>query len=636
MKKITRHLIQACAAVLLLSINASAAIKWTVSDDGTLTVSGTGPMEDDLSHAPWYTYRENIRKIVISDSITTIGNRAFADCTEAVSVTIPASVKRIGTLAFYRSGIVSLVIPDSVTEIGPEAFAECPALKDVTLPDTLESLAADLFRNAYQLERIRVPRALQRIGAHAFFGCSSLQTVALPASVKRIGTLAFYGCTALRAFTVDSGNVSFRSEDGVLFNGDKTVLLQYPVKKTETFYKVPDSVTLIERSAFSGAEALTAIVLPASVVHIGDYAFENCTGLTSFSMPDSVKETGAGLFRQCRNLKMATLSASLKSVENGTFRECTSLTSVLIPASVITIGNYAFVSCSALTAVTIPASVKEIGTGAFQYCKSLSAVTLPASVASIGFYAFDGCTALTLVNLPASVESIGNHAFTNCTALTAFAVDAGNPFFSAAEGVLFDRKKTELLYCPAKKPGTSYRIPDSVGRIAEHAFEYCDSLASVIIPGSVYNMEDRAFAHCTGLKSITVSWPNPFVVNYGFALFDSVRTSDVTLEVPEGTEMIYRQINTWADFMIRSTSGGGAVEFASLQLYPNPANGHVTLSGLKGGETIHVCDMSGRSHLTFQASASHEKIAVGRLPAGIYLVRIIRAGEFRTLKLAVY
>lgn len=630
----TRHLILTCAAMLFLAANASAEMTWNISDDSTLTISGTGPMEEDFHRAPWYIYRTTIRKIVISSGITTIGNRAFMDCTKAVSVTIPNSVKRIGISAFEGCGIVSLTIPDSVTMISSRALAGCPELKDVKLPDRLESLAADLFLNARKLEHVTMPHALLTIGAYAFSGCESLKAITIPASVEQIGPLAFYGCSGLTAFTVEAGNTAFLSDEGVLFNKNKTVLMGYPAQKTGTSYRIPDAVTRIMMAAFSGCAALTGVTIPVSVVYIGDYAFEGCIGLTSVSMPNSVGEIGVGVFQFCKSLRTASLSGSLKSIKISTFEDCVSLTDITIPRSVIYLGNYAFSGCSALTAVSMPESLKEIGMRAFLNCKSLGAVTIPNSVENIEIDAFEGCTALTAVAISASVLHIGDDAFAGCTALTAFSVDAGNRFYSSVEGVLFNKAQTRLLYYPAKKSATSYRIPDSVESIKNHAFEYADGLTSVTIPHSVYNLGDYAFSHCTGLSSVTVSWLNPLFVDYGYAIFDSVKTSAVTLHVPEGTEKAYRSVSTWADFIISSTTGK-AVESCLLQLYPNPASGNVTLCGLTGGETIHICDMSGRSYLSFKASASCEKMAVDHLPAGIYLVRIVRTGEIRTLKLIV-
>ena len=137
---------------------------------------------------------------------------------------------------------------------------------------------------------------------------------------------------------------------------------------------IPNSVTTIGNSAFSGCTALTSITIPDSVTSIGDDAFRDCTALTSVTIPDSVTSIGGYAFQYC-----------------------SSLTSITIPDSVTSIGNHAFFNCSSLTSVTIGDSVTSIGEWAFAYCDSLTSVTIPDSVTSIGGSAFYNCRSLTSV-----------------------------------------------------------------------------------------------------------------------------------------------------------------------------------------------------------------------------------------------
>ena len=164
---------------------------------------------------------------------------------------------------------------------------------------------------------------------------------------------------------------------------------------------------------------------------------------------------------------------------------------------------------SAKGAITIPSKidgkpVTSIGYAAFYKCTGLTSITIPSSVTSIGIQAFFECTGLTSITIPNSVTSIGDGAFLDCTGLTSINVASENNYYSGNNGVLFNKKKTELIKYPARKSQTSYTIPNSVTRIGDSAFEDCTGLTSITIPNSVTSIGDWAFHHCTGLTSITI------------------------------------------------------------------------------------------------------------------------------------
>ena len=328
-------------------------LTWSLdTDTGVLTISGTGDMYDwsyDYD-APWYSncssvkivaigdsvtsigdsafrYCESLTSITIPDSVTFIGNRAFANCTGLTSVTIPDSVTSIGDYAFSDcTGLTSVTIPNSVTSIGVQAFFWCDSLTSVTIPDSVTSIGEDAFYRCTGLTSVTIPDSVTSIGDSAFYDCTGLTSITIPDSVTSIGESAFAFCTGLtsvtipdsvtsigyRAFdscysltiiTVKEGNPNYSSDEyGVLFNKDKTLLIQYPIGNTRTSYTIPDSVTSIGYGAFSSCNRLTSVTIPDSVTSIGNYAFDNCTNLTSVTIGNSVTSIDYCAFWGCASL----------------------------------------------------------------------------------------------------------------------------------------------------------------------------------------------------------------------------------------------------------------------------------------------------------------------------------------------
>ncbi len=352
-----------CVIFTLLPISAFAAgtvasgkygsnLSWTLDSNGTLTVSGTGEMYEysGVGAIPWYSCRDSIKKVVLSNGITSIGSEAFYRCENLTSVTIPNSVKTIGGMAFYGcsslksvtipssvtaikndafqycSSLESVSIPDSVTDLGLWVFDHCSSLKSARLPNGIEVIRESLFSYCSSLESVAIPSSvkyidfeafykceslksitlhegIETIGSYAFEYCSSLKSVNIPASVKRIGIEAFSVNVCLSSINVAAKNDRFCSVDGVLYNKDKTELLQYPCAKTDKTFSVPEGVKKIEGGAFSACFNLTNITLPESVAEIEDYAFSGCSSLNSINIPVAVTEIKEGVFFLCSALE---------------------------------------------------------------------------------------------------------------------------------------------------------------------------------------------------------------------------------------------------------------------------------------------------------------------------------------------
>ena len=216
---------------------------------------------------------------------------------------IPSSVTRVGSFSFYFTNLAYIKILSSVIEIDSEAFSNCINLEDIEIPS----------------------------------------------SVTKMDSNVFSSCTNLKSINVSLNNQYYSSENGILFNKDKTKLLVYPSKKEGIAYKIPSSVT-----------------------EIGSYSFQNCTNLTNIEIPSGVTYIDVGTFINCRNLTNIEIPLGVTVIKNGAFWDCEKLTSMIIPSSVNSIEQNAFKNCINLENIEIPSSVTHIHKEAFENCKNLT------------------------------------------------------------------------------------------------------------------------------------------------------------------------------------------------------------------------------------------------------------------------
>ena len=189
---------------LLMGLSANAGksgfcgphLKWHLTDYGVLTISGKGIMKDYTSWSPWIY--DSVKRVIIADGVTTIGDNAFNGCSSLTSVTIPNSVTTIGWRAFSGcSSLTSITIPNSVTIIGGSAFKHCSSLTSVTIPNSVTIIGDETFYGCSFLTSVTIGNSVTTIGHEAFSGCTNLQKVNIGNSVKTIGKEAFNNCTSI-------------------------------------------------------------------------------------------------------------------------------------------------------------------------------------------------------------------------------------------------------------------------------------------------------------------------------------------------------------------------------------------------------------------------------------------------------
>ncbi|ORX76707.1 hypothetical protein BCR32DRAFT_248534 [Anaeromyces robustus] len=465
-------------------------VNWNLdSENGILTISGSGEMEISTGFPPWYENRESIQSVII-EGVTSIAKTAFYECTSLTSITIPNSVISIGLCAFVGSGITSINIPKSVTSIEEGAFMGCSHLASFTLEDGNPNyiLKDGILFNKELTKLIQyppkrtgteyeIPDSVETIERGAFAYSTNLISITIPNSVNSIGDGAFSDFTAL---------------EKVIYNGKK----EPENIGSSIFYETKVNKVIVPLD-YEGNTFLEKEVVKKENPNEPD----NTEDKINWNLDN---ESGKLTISGSGEMKFSTEYPPW-------YQNRESIQSVIIEKGVTSIGENAFYECTSLTSITIPNSVTSIGEFAFYECTSLTSITIPNSVTSIGWSAFFG-SAIISINIPKSVTLIEEGAFMGCSHLASFTIEDENPNYTLKDGVLFNKELTTLIRYPPKKSETEYEIPDSVETIEIEAFAYNTNLISITIPNSVTSIGLGAFYECTSLTSITI--PN-FVTSIG-------------------------------------------------------------------------------------------------------------------------
>ena len=313
-------------------------LKWTLDDDGVLTISGIGNMRDyDDNNQPWKDL--NVKKVVVVSGVTSIGIYAFKYCRKLERIEIPNTVKEIRTGAFsYCSSLDNIVIPNSIDWIWGDVFYYCTSLKNITLPESITGISGCAFEECNSLESIIIPSKVDSINDGTFRNCRKLKTVVLPEGLVEIAVQAFWGCASLTDLTI------------------------------------PDSVKYIGEGAFNGCNSLKALKLPKGLNKVGKMAFNSCIYLESVEIPATVTTIEEQAFWGCERLTQIKMQKGLNTIQKSAFGRCLRLENVELPEGLTDIEASAFALCVGLKSITIPVSVGNIGESVFDYCSELKTV----------------------------------------------------------------------------------------------------------------------------------------------------------------------------------------------------------------------------------------------------------------------
>lgn len=386
-------------------------VVWTLDDEGTLIISGEGEMGNfhgdfNTLETPWVDYQNEIKKAIIRDGVTSLGNDMFRECYNLQEVVLPDSLIRIGNNVFtYCEQLTTIVIPEGVTSIGYGAFSECKNLSSLIIPESVVSIGDQGFWGCNKLVTAGPIGSgcnyefgwTTTIPEYAFSWAQELYSVTIPSSVTQIGKKAFEVCTSL------------------------------------TDIELPEGITSIEKDTFGRCGSLETIIIPENVTNIGTGAFYECSSLKEITIPESVTHIGAGAFSYCSSLKEITISQNVESIGgdneyeapiDDVFLWCDALENIYVSDDneyYTDIDGVLFnKDCTELiyyprgrtgSYYTVPEGVKQISNDAFNKSKNLVGVTIPEGVESIGMHGFYSCDSLQYIMIPKSLTIIADYAF---------------------------------------------------------------------------------------------------------------------------------------------------------------------------------------------------------------------------------
>jgi hypothetical protein len=384
-------------------------------------------------------------RVVIPEEVTAIGMRAFAGSGgNLTEVVIPNTVKSIGYRAFAGTGLTEITIPESVASIG-DAALRADSLKEITVSPKNQSFTSQdgVLFNKDRTTLIEYPSASTRTGytipqsvinvGDAFHSSKNLASITITSNVSNMAGSAFFNNPALTSINVADDNQRFSSENGILFDKAKRVLVRYPEGRRGA-YSIPSSVTFIGERAFLNCRNLTDVTVPASVRRIGAGAFQLCTGLKEIEIPQAVTEINNFVFEQS-GLEEITISDNVVKVGMGAFADSENLKTIVIGENVEEIEVGAFAGSKNLETVTFrTATPPDLGTKSF-FVRDNNAKVYVRSDAKVAFKAQEELSGFDLVGVEMDICGKCNRLSCDCSVVV-YTGASGQPTMTDALEIL--------------------------------------------------------------------------------------------------------------------------------------------------------------------------------------------------------
>ena len=539
-------------------------VSWTLDDEGTLTVSGSGPMEDfdwnNEKYGPWCEdYGSSIKNVIIEKGVTTIGDAAFYGLKNLSDVSISEGVTSIGEVAFYEcSELTDIEIPEGITVIKQGAFTSCTKLSNVAIPNSLITIEGGAFLDCSILADVTLPEGLKTIGSFAFGNCEKIIDLVIPTSVEELGDFALINCTGLesvvitydlyekcdnkRVFTgtdpviiqgldfgycgdpeVDDGtNIFWRIDNEgnlYLFGSGEMADWDYsstvaPWKKDNKYiYKVviEDDITTIGSNAFRDLTFLEEATVSKGATSIGTSAFAGCTKLNKVTIDKGLKEDAdSSVFEGCPSdivFNYYKYTIAYQSGSNGHVKGVQeAATNEIVKLDFTFNGGYTVKEVT-YTEDGITKTITPNKNGNYYFTMPYGGTTVTASFMPGGDCGAQGGNVKWFIDDEGILTIFGSGDMKSD-----YQGQNNIPWYqfrNTVKGIKIEDGVTSISNAAfmnlSNCESTTVEIPDSVTTIGSHAFAELGKLNTICIPGSVTTIGPNAFYRCTELQNVTLS-----------------------------------------------------------------------------------------------------------------------------------
>lgn len=473
------------------------------------------------------TYASKIQEVVFEapEKISVMGDYAFYNCGNLVSVDLPDGILFLSNYAFYNCGSLKEAdLPDSMTSFGSSVFYGCVALEAVEIPEQITALPASIFQNCSRLARVTFHGGITEIGENAFSGCTALTEVVLPEKLMILGCRAFYGCSGLTEIRLPA-SLTYMNHSGA-----KGALDGSGIRKVifaDGFTHIPDYALSSYQNSGSYASKIQEIVFeaPEKITSIGSNAFNNCIGLESFELPENVT-----------------------AIPNYAFYYCTGLKEIRIPEQIASVGTYAFYNCINLEEIYIPAG-QQVGSYAYANCTGARSLTI-GDGAAIGSYAFRNDNHLENIQMGENVimEQRAFYGMTiagSCGDDAAYNLDIESGLLTiSGSGAMYDYSPEE----PAPWRGyvtliRDLEIGDQITDIGNYAFYGCRNLEAVVLNQGVETVGEGSFAGCDDVAYVEIPDGVSYIGDDAFADCPSLETAAFLGDAPVLEDNVFGNSN---------------------------------------------------------------------------------------------